>query len=511
MKKTHNPAQVKRLLRVLDTLDGFELVIYGYRSLPVFREMQELLRTNCRTRKIKIIDIDLSTLSQVGEFENLLQRKKGKTKGYRVFNLTGLETHIKAGETSFFLNHINLLRDRLADDLPYGFFFWLPENLVQRFAVDAPDLWAWRNTVFIFEDEARPGELAGIPMQAGDSDDFENFTLKEKQVQIRYLEDTLKTLLAKPQTLKRDKKLAEVYADLGRLYASRGSFDEAFDYLERSMAINVSIGDQEGIAYAYNNIGLIYRSRGDFELALNHFKKSLEISQLLLNHRESAGVNNNIGLMYFDHGDYETAMKAFKKSLKFIRKIGDKVGEVHVLNNIAHVLHVLGEFDRALELLEKSLTISREIGSKSAEGATLNNISQVYFARGDYEFALKSLKKSLTIRQALGDKDGESINLNNIARIYYILKNYEKAREYLEQSLSIHRKTGDLPGEAHALIKLATLYFNINVEKKAVACLKKAMEINDEIKDAGITRELDKIPKELMDKVKAPGASASFD
>ena len=68
-----------------------------------------------------------------------------------------------------------------------------------------------------------------------------------------------------------------------------------------------------------------------------------------------------------------------------------------------------------------------------------------------------------------------------------------------------------MPGEAHTLIKLATLYFNINVEKKAVACLKKAMEINDEIKDAGITRELDKIPKELMDKVKAPGASASFD
>ena len=123
MKEQHNPRQVKHLLRVLDTLNGFELVICGYQSLSVFNEMLELVRNNCRVRKINPIDIDVSSLPHPRGFEKLLRENAGRGKQYGVFNITGLESHVKANKVSSFLNHINLIRDKLAADFPYGFFF----------------------------------------------------------------------------------------------------------------------------------------------------------------------------------------------------------------------------------------------------------------------------------------------------------------------------------------------------------------------------------------------------
>jgi len=114
-------------------------------------------------------------------------------------------------------------RDR-QDFVFYGFFFWLPEILVKRFTLDAPDLWAWRNTVMVFEDEERRGEFEYISGKTRDEKDFENFTLKEKQRQIEYLQNTVRDLKQKAPTLKREQRLSQIYADLGRLFYLTGEY-----------------------------------------------------------------------------------------------------------------------------------------------------------------------------------------------------------------------------------------------------------------------------------------------
>jgi hypothetical protein len=160
MKVQHNSQTVKRFFRVIDTLHEFELVIAGYQSLDLFREMKEILRIKCRERNITVFDIDVSPLQWVGGFEDLLKKAPVKGNQYRVFNIIGLESHVKNGKVSIFLNHLNLIRNRLGEDYPYGFFFWMPGNLIKRFTLDAPDLWDWRNTTLIFEDKDRVTTLS---------------------------------------------------------------------------------------------------------------------------------------------------------------------------------------------------------------------------------------------------------------------------------------------------------------------------------------------------------------
>jgi tetratricopeptide (TPR) repeat protein len=444
MRSQHNTSQVKHLLRVLDTLNGFELVICGYQSLAVSREMLELVGKNLRVKKIDVVEIDASTLPNAREFENLLKKKRGEGKQYRVFNIIRLEHHVKAGKVSRFLNQLNLLRDQLAADYPYGLFFWLPENLVARFALDAPDLWAWRNTSVVFEDKEMRGELRGIPTKVYDEENFENFTLEEKERQIEYLQDALKKFQKKPQSLKREKKLFKIYSNLGKLLSSRGDFDPALDYYKKSLDICTVMGEKEKIAETYSNIGLIYLGRGDYNLALEFYQRSLEIAEHLGNQSAVASVYTNIGMTHYYRGDYETALKTFKQSLETFRESGDKAREGIALHNISQVLYARGEYDVALEYLEQSLAISKEIGNKHTENIALNNIGQIYHARGDYDTALLNYVQSLEISKEMGDKAAEGLLLHNIGQIHYELGNYDTALELLEKSLMISKEIGDL-------------------------------------------------------------------
>ncbi|MCP4217454.1 MAG: hypothetical protein GY765_22625 [bacterium] len=257
MKKQPKSPQLKRLNRELDTLTGFELVICGYRSLNIFHCMLELVRAKSVGNGFTVIDIDVSSLSQVWDFQNLLKEKSADVTAYRLFNIIGMEAHVKAKQESVFLNHLNLIRDQLASDFPYGFFFWLPEVLLKRFALDAPDTWSWRNTVFDFEDEDK-SKLIGLTAESYEESDFSNFTLAEKKRQMEYLEQKAGELKGNRKTAATKKKLARVYEDLGELHYLTGGYDQAAQYWLESLGFDTELNNQKGIADNCNYLGALF-------------------------------------------------------------------------------------------------------------------------------------------------------------------------------------------------------------------------------------------------------------
>ncbi len=158
-KAQYKEEVIRYFLRILDTLyDGWEFVLCGYQSQSVFKEMLEFARKHLRGKGIDVFDVDLSLLPQFHEFIDLLREKAETGEGYRVFNIIGFEHHVEPDKVSRYLNRLNFFRNGFAESFPYGFFFWLPENLLARFALDAPDFYDWRNTTLVFEDKGEgPG------------------------------------------------------------------------------------------------------------------------------------------------------------------------------------------------------------------------------------------------------------------------------------------------------------------------------------------------------------------
>ncbi|MCP4156414.1 MAG: tetratricopeptide repeat protein [bacterium] len=437
MKTKHNSRQIKQLLRVIDTLDGFELVICGYQSFSLFREMRKLVQKNCRAKSIDVVELDVSAFSEVRDFAALLREKAGKKKGYRVFNITGMEQHVKAGKKSSFLNQLNLLRDRLAADYPYGFFYWMPEGLVEHFALDAPDLWAWRNTVFVFEDDQGSTVLELTPIKILPEENYENYTDKEKQRQLDSLNGLIVYTRNLPDSQGKEIRLAAFYKDLGTLFYAMENFDTALLFYKQCIEAAPANKSSQEIAVVYNLMALTFQAKGDNEQALKYYHDSLNILTRLKDQEKIASIYNNMGVIFQANQDFEKALEYYLKSKGIFSDIQELHGLAATGNNIGTLRAINRDFKTAAEAFSKSLDILNKRTDDVNAHIILNNISHVYFARGDYDAALDSLIKSSAILNRLGDKTRFALSMLKLAALCKEADRKEENIEWLRKALHL--------------------------------------------------------------------------
>merc|ERR1711965_254410 len=89
---------------------------------------------------------------------------------------------------------------------------------------------------------------------------------------------------------------------MGEVYRSQGKYDEALEYYNKDLEINLKkLGnDHPDVARTYNNMALVYDSQGKYDEALEHYNKSLEIrlKKLGNDHPDVADTKYNIALLY---------------------------------------------------------------------------------------------------------------------------------------------------------------------------------------------------------------------
>ena len=74
--------------------------------------------------------------------------------------------------------------------------------------------------------------------------------------------------------------IAASYNNLGAAYDSKGNYERAIEYYEKSLAIRLKkLGSNHpDIAISYNSLGSAYYSKGNYDRAIEYYEKSLMIS-----------------------------------------------------------------------------------------------------------------------------------------------------------------------------------------------------------------------------------------
>lgn len=444
MKTQRNHPGIKRLLRILDTLNGFELVICGCQSKSIFNEMLELAKTTCRGKKIEVKDIDISGIAQTQDFENLLREIVGQGNGYRVCNILGLTRHVKVDRVSSFFNHINLIRERFAADYPYAFFFWLPENLLRRFTLDAPDLWAWRNTVLVFEDQERESIFDLIPIKTYIGESFENFTKKEQQSQLDHLY-ALKLYVKKmPESAMQKKRLSEIYNDIGKLSYSMRQYSNALSFYRFSLDLGEEVGDLNGIAAVYNNMAIAYQADGDYDRAFHYYRESLNTPVEPDDREKRASIYNNMGILLGTIGEYHLAFEHYRGSKDLFLQLGNRQGIGAAANNMGIVYELRRDFNAALEAFQESLTVFEEHPYRDELNiaVVVNNIGHVYYSQGDYDAAADCLKERGTKLSKLGFKSRSVVTLYKLTELYKEAEQEEERIKWLRRTYQLKKELG---------------------------------------------------------------------
>jgi CHAT domain-containing protein/Tfp pilus assembly protein PilF len=239
----------------------------------------------------------------------------------------------------------------------------------------------------------------------------------------------------------------------------RRELPQALIAAQLTRSIAERIGDEQDFAFAVSALGVISLSRGEFQQALEFFEQHLALEVVKRDRAWTARTLNNIGVVHREQGNYARALGYFERSLAASEAVGDKRLIGLGLNNIGTIHGSQGNQAQALEYFQRALKLAQGSDDKPTIANALNNLGLTHYKQRDYPQALDYYQQSLALREKLNDKRGAASTLNNIGLVHREQGNHKRALEYYQQSLAIREKLDDQAGIANVLIHIGFLNY----------------------------------------------------
>jgi tetratricopeptide (TPR) repeat protein len=436
-----NQEQLSKLdeLVTLITLSKDGAIAFVLCNEPVLRqELFSELEKRVEILNTKIINIQLDENS--GDLVNEIRKKVSSTKNKAVIFVYGIEKASKAVTSSgksAFLTKLNIMREDFSN-INQRVIIWSNEATITKIAMEAPDFWSWRTTVFEFRMEkiSEPFEKTESITESG----FENLTIDELNEQYKQYSELLEEY--KNKNIVDEYKFADWYLKLGAIHYLRGENDEALEKYKQSMDIIKKLGDQRGIAQTLHNIAMIHQTKGEYDEALEKYKQSMKIKEKFGDQRDIATTLHNMAFIHQTKGEYDEALEKYRQSMEIKEKLGDQLGIATTLHNLAMIHQDKGEYDEALEIYKQSMVINNKLGGQRGKATTLHQIALIHQDKGEYDEALEIYRQSMEISTKLGDQRGIAYTLAQMGLLYSQISKKEEAIESTQKALEIFEKIG---------------------------------------------------------------------
>lgn len=275
------------------------------------------------------------------------------------------------------------------------------------------------------------------------------------------------------------KGIGDALNSLGVNNIIRGNFDEAFEYLNKSLQIRDSLKDRRGISNIYHDLGIVYSNLGKIDQSIRFNLKSLEINKSLKDSILIGKSLSNLGNNYWALEDYSKARQYYKNALVLDEKQKSKLGIALQLNNIGITYYAENKLDKALKYYKKALKIREEINDRYGIAYSLNNIGAIYRELKEYDKSEKYLSKGLTIARNIKSVEQAKVILSSLLWLYKAKGDYKNAFKY---SLAYSELQDSLANKLNS--SKASGYLNLfqkELEKKNHELARKNDELNRKI------------------------------
>lgn len=465
----------RSLERMLHGGGRFKLALLQFND-PAYRDAL-IAKINATATTPTVLHVSAETFP---DFTDLEARIKELARDHTVIHLTGLESWLFPFDAPTRATGFNYHRETIADNCPAALLLWLTEPDIRDFAVQVPDMWAWRAGVLDFSLVREVGSLVVLH----DTEPVEGLSLAQRVKRINEIRSYLAATPDVPDSLK-----ASLLNELGRLHHLIGKEAKALKYWESALAICRQIGDRRNEGAVLSNIGSAFHALGQYDKALETFQSSLSICREIGDRQGESLALNRVAVVLGSWGKYDEALEIFRQSLAISQKSGNRHSEGAALNNIALIYRKQNKLTEALETYRQSLAIHHEINDRQSEGAILANIAGIDYERGNLGEALATYRQSLAINCEIGDRMGEGRTLFNIALIYQTQGKQAEALETYRQALAISRATGHRANESDILWNLGGLLLAADKEQ-ARTHLERSLHIKKDLKDPRYENDL---------------------
>lgn len=405
------------------------------------------------------------------DFERVLFAQAGQHRAVHVFGVEDFEDEDRTN----WVQGWNYHRERIAEACPALVLLWLyPEHLTE-FALEAPDMWAWRTSVLEF---GSPAELMAAPIALGPWERKPApANWRERLIEIEaYLQR-----IADNETEASDDVVAGLEAERGRLYLQTGQIETGRVALERARDSYEAHGDElqgleQRVRWAEvtrdpvqtNRLlqdWLKIAKRGGESLLELRPEEQAAFSEVVLSLGEL--LLDTLPSTLFQHPEvFEYLLGAFTKARLPQHALRAGLAQLRLLvgNN---------KIDEAADVLEKNLIPSaNRLGEERLLAIALTEFGHIQALQGRNGSALAILERVTTLARQLPDVYLAMVAQFHVAQILFARGEIEKCRRLLEsQVLPVLKARSDQSRYAEGHMMLLGTYIlsgKLSPQQKAV-------------------------------------------
>ncbi len=289
---------------------------------------------------------------------------------------------------------------------------------------------------------------------------------------------------------------AELRTAIGVTYYSLGLYDAAKTQLTQALDLLTAIHDPPHVelAAALRELGVTHQYQGDYEQAADFLGRSVAMFDALGAEGPSyANALNEYAMVWEERGDHEAAGRYYARARDVFRRVyGPDHEDVAALTgNLAVNAHYRGDLDQAESLYRETLDLlQKRYGENHLDRATtFGNLAQVLVERNDLETAESLLRQSLAIkRELLGDGHAAvGLDYHNLGGVSYMRKAFEPAVDYFDQALAVYGQAypEDHPRIGQTHMFKGNAYIALQRHQEAESSMRRAMAIFEKSLPAG--------------------------
>jgi transcriptional regulator with GAF, ATPase, and Fis domain/tetratricopeptide (TPR) repeat protein len=228
-----------------------------------------------------------------------------------------------------------------------------------------------------------------------------------------------------------------LHRKIAECYRSRGSLQEALQFLDRAQEI---LRDQDAtieIAVAHTARARLLTQLADWTGALEQANAALELLKPTSAHAECALAQAIAALCHGRLGNQEEFEELSADALATYRRIDDVGGMAMLNNNLGIAYKNACRWDKAVECLQTSLELNERIGRGRGLARVLTNLGNVYAKMHRFEEALIHLHRARRLSRTLGDHATLTSCLNSLGRTEILNGCHANAEKHLRRAAAL--------------------------------------------------------------------------
>lgn len=246
------------------------------------------------------------------------------------------------------------------------------------------------------------------------------------------------TIKDRTESVKRS--IAVSLNSMGNIFLVLEQYDLAVQRLEKSMAIEESVGNTLGLAINYHNIGYTKEATGDLDGALEDYKKSLAYNESIDSDLGRVICNNSIGQIYIKQKKYKEAIEMILSALESAKGLRDKFHVSGVYNTLGWAYLELNNLKLAKKYLNEGLLISKQYNLKNTIAEAYGHLSRLSEKEKEYKKSLEFQRLSSKLSEEItSEKNFKYVNgliiKYDTKKISTKVENLEKENQTVRETL----------------------------------------------------------------------------